>query len=215
MEEGIQTRECSCGKTERRGIPKTDHAWGTGKVTVQATTKREGVMEWRCSVCGMTRTSPIPKLTSGTSDASAPNPAAPPPEDTTSSPVSEVTKASETLPDKAADTDDKGGESSDKNEANSDESEKNSDESEKNSDRGEKNTDMSEKNSDKGGKNGFDKDTVDQDALQKQEKGSASEGTAARSFSVVKILLLALVPVLLITAGVILLLVRRKKTGWP
>ena len=97
------------------------------------------------------------------------------------------------LPDKA-DTDDKGGENSNMNEVNSD---------------------KSEKNSDKGGKNSFDKDTVDQDARQKQEKGSASEGTVAHSFSVGKILLLVLVPVLLITAGVIFLLVRRKKAGKP
>ena len=77
MDEGIQMRECMCGRTERRGISKTDHDWDIGVVVVQPTEKREGVMEWRCNVCGTARTSPIPKLTSGVSDAPTPDPTAP------------------------------------------------------------------------------------------------------------------------------------------
>lgn len=199
MEEGIQTRECTqCGATERRGSSKTDHSWDAGTVVVQPTSKREGVMEWRCSVCGMTRTKPIPILAQGSSDAPTPDPTDSPPSDATA----------DTPSDTAAEKDGK-------DETSSEPGRERSNKDGKSGNINEPVSDTDETGSDKSGKDGFDKNAVEQDALQKQEKDSASEGTAARSFSVVKILLLVLVPVLLITAGVILLLVRRKKTGQP
>ena len=65
-EEGMQKRECAtCGATESRGIPKTEHAWNEGTIVLAPTTEQEGVKEWVCTACGMVRTRPIPKLTSG------------------------------------------------------------------------------------------------------------------------------------------------------
>ena len=96
MEEGMQKRECAtCGATESRGSSKTDHSWDAGTVIVQPTEKREGVMEWRCSVCDMTRTQPIPALTQGPPDAPIPGSTDSPPPDT----------AASTPPDTAADKD--------------------------------------------------------------------------------------------------------------
>ena len=80
MEEGIQTRECTqCSVTERRGIAKTEHVWNEGTIVLAPTTEQEGVKEWVCTACGMVRTRPIPKLTSGgTTAAPAASPTAAP-----------------------------------------------------------------------------------------------------------------------------------------
>ena len=196
MEEGMQKRECTtCGATESRGSPKTDHSWDAGTVIVQPTAKREGVMEWRCSVCDMTRTKPIPTLTQGPPDAPIPGSTDSPPPDT----------AASTPPDTAADKDKTGsapgGEQDNKDG--------------KNDNINEPGSDTGKTFGDKGSKSDFGKNSIAQNALQKQEKDSSSKEPSARSFSVVKVLLLVLVPVLLVTAGIILLLVRRKKTGQP
>ena len=76
MEEGIKARECDCGYTERAPIPITDHAWEEGIVDVQPSTTSEGVMLYVCSVCGMERTRPIPKLTA--EETANPTPSASP-----------------------------------------------------------------------------------------------------------------------------------------
>ena len=65
--------------TESRGIPKTEHAWNEGTIVLAPTTEQEGVKEWVCTACGMVRTRPIPKLTSGgTTAAPAASPTAAP-----------------------------------------------------------------------------------------------------------------------------------------
>ena len=196
MEEGMQKRECAtCGATESRGSSKTDHSWDAGTVVVQPTEKREGVMEWSCSVCGMTRTKPIPALTQGSPDAPIPG--------STDSPSPDA--AASTPPDTAADKDKTGsapgGEQGSKDG--------------KNDNINEPGSDTGKTFGDKGSKSDFGKNSIAQSALQKQEKDSSSKEPSARSFPVVKVLLLVLVPVLLVTAGIILLLVRRKKTGQP
>lgn len=190
MEEGMQKRECAtCGATESRGSSKTDHSWDAGTVVVQPTEKREGVMEWSCSVCGMTRTKPIPALTPIPGSTDSPSPDA----------------AASTPPDTAADKDKTGsapgGEQGSKDG--------------KNDNINEPGSDTGKTFGDKGSKSDFGKNSIAQSALQKQEKDSSSKEPSARSFPVVKVLLLVLVPVLLVTAGIILLLVRRKKTGQP
>ena len=192
----MQKRECAtCGATESRGSSKTDHSWDAGTVIVQPTEKREGVMEWRCSVCDMTRTKPIPALTQGPPDAPIPGSTDSPPPDT----------AASTPPDTAADKDKTssapGGEQDNKDG--------------KNDNINEPGSDTGKIFGDRGSKSDFGKNSIAQNALQKQEKDSSSKEPSARSFSVVKVLLLVLVPVLLVTAGIILLLVRRKKTGQP
>ena len=192
----MQKRECAtCGATESRGSSKTDHSWDAGTVIVQPTEKREGVMEWRCSVCDMTRTKPIPALTQGPPDAPIPGSTDSPPPDT----------AASTPPDTAADKDKTssapGGEQDNKDG--------------KNDNINEPGSDTGKTFGDRGSKSDFGKNSIAQNALQKQEKDSSSKEPSARSFSVVKVLLLVLVPVLLVTAGIILLLVRRKKTGQP
>ena len=196
MEEGIQTRECSqCGATERRGSSKTDHSWDAGTVVVQPTETREGVMEWRCSVCGMARTKPIPTLTKGSSDAPIPGSTdAPPPDAAASTP-------SDTAADKDKTSSEPGGEQGNKDG--------------KNDNINEPGSDTGKAFGDRGSKSDFGKNNIAQNALQKQEKDSPSKEPSAHSFPIVKVLLLVLVPVLLVTAGVILLLVRRKKTGQP
>ena len=196
MEEGIQTRECSqCGATERRGSSKTDHSWDAGTVVVQPTEKREGVMEWRCSVCGMARTKPIPTLTKGSSDAPIPGSTdAPPPDAAASTP-------SDTAADKDKTSSEPGREQGNKDG--------------KNDNINEPGSDTGKAFGDRGSKSDFGKNNIAQNALQKQEKDSPSKEPSAHSFPIVKVLLLVLVPVLLVTAGVILLLVRRKKTGQP
>ena len=196
MEEGMQKRECAtCGATESRGSSKTDHSWDAGTVIVQPTEKREGVMEWRCSVCDMTRTQPIPALTQGPPDAPIPGSTDSPPPDT----------AASTPPDTAADKD-KTGSTPGGEQGNRDG---------KNDNINEPGSDTGKTFGDKGSKSDLGKNSIAQNALQKQEKDSSSKEPSARSFSVVKVLLLVLVPVLLVTAGIILLLVRRKKTGQP
>ena len=196
MEEGIQTRECSqCGATERRGSSKTDHSWDAGTVVVQPTETREGVMEWRCSVCGMARTKPIPTLTKGSSDAPIPGSTdAPPPDAAASTP-------SDTAADKDKTSSEPGREQGNKDG--------------KNDNINEPGSDTGKAFGDRGSKSDFGKNNIAQNALQKQEKDSPSKEPSAHSFPIVKVLLLVLVPVLLVTAGVILLLVRRKKTGQP
>ena len=196
MEEGIQTRECSqCGATERRGSSKTDHSWDAGTVVVQPTETREGVMEWRCSVCGMARTKPIPTLTKGSSDAPIPGSTdAPPPDAAASTP-------SDTAADKDKTSSEPGREQGNKDG--------------KNDNINEPGSDTGKAFGDRGSKSDFGKNNIAQNALQKQEKDSSSQEPSAHSFPIVKVLLLVLVPVLLVTAGVILLLVRRKKTGQP
>ena len=196
MEEGMQKRECAtCGATESRGSSKTDHSWDAGTVIVQPTEKREGVMEWRCSVCDMTRTKPIPALTQGPPDAPIPG--------STDSPSPDT--AASTPPDTAADKD-KTGSAPGGEQGNRDG---------KNDNINEPGSDTGKTFGDKGSKSDFGKNSIAQSALQKQEKDSSSKEPSARSFPVVKVLLLVLVPVLLVTAGIILLLVRRKKTGQP
>ena len=201
MEEGIQTRECSqCGATERRGSSKTDHSWDAGTVVVQPTEKREGVMEWRCNMCGMVRTKPIPALTQGSSDTPTPGP-------TDSTPPDAATnKPSETSANK-----------DDKDDADSAPSGEHSDKDEKNDNINEPGSDTGKTSGDKGSKSDFVKDSTAQNDLQKQEKDSSSKEPSALSFPVVKVLLLVLVPVpvLLVIAGIIILLVRRKKTRQP
>ena len=196
MEEGIQTRECSqCGATERRGSSKTDHSWDAGTVVVQPTETREGVMEWRCSVCGMARTKPIPTLTKGSSDAPIPGSTdAPPPDAAASTP-------SDTAADKDKTSSEPGREQGNKDG--------------KNDNINEPGSDTGKAFGDRGSKSDFGKNNIAQNALQKQEKDSSSKEPSAHSFPIVKVLLLVLVPVLLVTAGVILLLVLRKKTGQP
>ena len=42
-EEGMQKRECAtCGATENRGIPKTEHAWNEGTIVLAPTTEQAG-----------------------------------------------------------------------------------------------------------------------------------------------------------------------------
>ena len=73
-----------CVRDEK--IPAID----AGTVVVEPTAKREGVTEWICNMCGMSRTTPIPKLASGTTAAptTAPStsPAASPSASPTASP---------------------------------------------------------------------------------------------------------------------------------
>ena len=196
MEEGMQKRECAtCGATESRGCSKTDHSWDAGTVVVQPTETREGVMEWRCSVCGMARTKPIPTLTKGSSDAPIPGSTdAPPPDAAASTP-------SDTAADKDKTSSEPGREQGNKDG--------------KNDNINEPGSDTGKAFGDRGSKSDFGKNNIAQNALQKQEKDSPSKEPSAHSFPIVKVLLLVLVPVLLVTAGVILLLVRRKKTGQP
>lgn len=196
MEEGMQKRECAtCGATESRGSSKTDHSWDAGTVVVQPTETREGVMEWRCSVCGMARTKPIPTLTKGSSDAPIPGSTdAPPPDAAASTP-------SDTAADKDKTSSEPGREQGNKDG--------------KNDNINEPGSDTGKAFGDRGSKSDFGRNNIAQNALQKQEKDSSSKEPSAHSFPIVKVLLLVLVPVLLVTAGVILLLVRRKKTGQP
>ena len=87
MEEGMQKRECAtCGATESSGISKTDHSWNEGTVIVQPTTEQEGVTEWICNMCGMSRTRPIPKLAPGTTAAPTTAPSASPTAEVSASP---------------------------------------------------------------------------------------------------------------------------------
>ena len=189
MEEGIQMRECTqCGVTERRGIAKTDHGWDAGMVVVQPTAKREGVTEWICNMCGMSRTRPISKLASGTTavptTSPSTSPAASPRASPTASPSASPTAETSASPGAAGiETADKNGEG--------------------------------EKSGGKGDRHGTGENAAEPDDGKKNQKGDAPERTAKNGSSVGRILLLVLVPVLLVTAGVILLLVLRKKTGQP
>ena len=204
MEEGMQKRECAtCGATESRGSSKTDHSWDAGTVIVQPTEKREGVMEWRCSVCGMARTKPIPTLTKGSSDAPIPGSTDSPPPDTAASTPPDT--AASTPPDTAAD----------KDKTSSEPGREQGNKDGKNDNINEPGSDTGKAFGDRGSKSDFGKNNIAQNALQKQEKDSPSKEPSAHSFPIVKVLLLVLVPVLLVTAGVILLLVLRKKTGQP
>lgn len=152
-------------------------------------------MEWRCSVCGMARTKPIPTLTKGSSDAPIPGSTdAPPPDAAASTP-------SDTAADKDKTSSEPGREQGNKDG--------------KNDNINEPGSDTGKAFGDRGPKSDFGKNNIAQNALQKQEKDSPSKEPSAHSFPIVKVLLLVLVPVLLVTAGVILLLVRRKKTGQP
>ena len=189
MEEGIQMRECTqCGVTERRGIAKTDHGWDAGMVVVQPTAKREGVTEWICNMCGMSRTRPISKLASGTTavptTSPSTSPAASPRASPTASPSASPTAETSASPGAAGiETADKNGEG--------------------------------EKSGGKGDRHGTGENAAEPDDGKKNQKGDAPERTAKNGSSVGRILLLVLVPVLLIAAVVIFLLVRRKKTGQP
>lgn len=152
-------------------------------------------MEWRCSVCGMARTKPIPTLTQGSSDAPIPGPTDAPPPDAAASTPSDT--------------------AADKDKTNSEPGREQGNKDGKNDNRNEPGSDTGKAFGDKGSKSNFGKNNIAQNAPQKQEKDSFSKEPSAHSFPIVKVLLLVLVPVLLVTAGVILLLVRRKKTGQP
>ena len=185
----MQKRECAtCGATESRGISKTDHSWNEGTVIVQPTTEQEGVTEWICNMCGMSRTRPIPKLAPGTTAAptTAPSasPAVSPSASPAASPSASPTAEASASPG-AADT-----ETADKN-------------------------GKGEKSGGKGDRHGAGENAAEPDDVQKNQKGDAPERTAKSGSSVGRILLLVLVPVLLIAAVVIFLLVRRKKTRRP
>ena len=54
-----------CGETVKKGsvIKATGHKWDAGKVTMEPTEAEEGITTFTCTVCGETRTEPIPKLT--------------------------------------------------------------------------------------------------------------------------------------------------------
>lgn len=152
-------------------------------------------MEWRCSVCGMARTKPIPTLTQGSSTAPIPGSTDAPPPDAAASTPSDT--------------------AADKDKTNSEPGREQGNKDGKNDNRNEPGSDTGKAFGDKGSKSNFGKNNIAQNAPQKQEKDSSSKEPSAHSFPIVKVLLLVLVPVLLVTAGVILLLVLRKKTRQP
>ena len=58
---GEQKRVCSCGETETEAIAATgEHSYGNGAITTNPSCTGEGVMTYTCTVCGDTRTEPIP-----------------------------------------------------------------------------------------------------------------------------------------------------------
>lgn len=54
-EDGIKTRECDCGYTERAAIPASGHKWDEGKVTKEAADNAAGEKTFICLSCGNTR----------------------------------------------------------------------------------------------------------------------------------------------------------------
>ncbi len=65
QEEGEKIRACEhegCKETETEVIPKTDHKWDEGKVTVEPTCEKEGSKTYTCEVSGTTKTETIAPL---------------------------------------------------------------------------------------------------------------------------------------------------------
>ena len=223
MEEGIQKRECTrCGMTETRAISKTGHTFCAWFTTTQPTCTEEGIQARECTQCGVTERRGISKADHSWDAGTVVVQPTAKREGvmewrcnvcgmTRTRPIPMLTQGASNTPDSAPTADtppDTAADTDGKDETNSEPRKERNNKDGKSDNKNEPSSDTSEINS-------FDKDTVDQDALQKHEKGSTPEGAAVRSFSVVKILMLILVPVLLITAGIILLLVRRKKTRQP
>ncbi len=64
--EGSKVRECECGNKENSVINKLDHDWDEGKITKNATTKKEGEIKYICTRCGNEKTEKIPLLSEET-----------------------------------------------------------------------------------------------------------------------------------------------------
>ena len=58
-EEGIKTRECDCGVTERAAVPAVGHSWDAGRITREPTSEANGVKTYTCLVCKATKTEPV------------------------------------------------------------------------------------------------------------------------------------------------------------
>lgn len=58
-EEGIKTRECDCGVTERSAVPAVGHSWDAGRITREPTSEANGVKTYTCLVCKATKTKPV------------------------------------------------------------------------------------------------------------------------------------------------------------
>ena len=58
-EEGIKTRECDCGVTERAAVPAVGHSWDAGRITREPTAEADGVKTYTCLVCKATKTEPV------------------------------------------------------------------------------------------------------------------------------------------------------------
>lgn len=62
---GVRTYTCSCGDTYTETIAKTNsHSWGNWVTTKEPTTTSTGYAERKCSVCGLTESKTLDKLTS-------------------------------------------------------------------------------------------------------------------------------------------------------
>ena len=99
-------RHAEAGVRSLRRIPKTEHAWNEGTIVLAPTTEQEGVKEWVCTACGMVRTRPIPKLTSGGTTAA---PAASPTAAPTPTPAASTDTPAASTAAPAAETADKNG----------------------------------------------------------------------------------------------------------
>ena len=60
--DGLQFRECDCGKTETKVIRATGHSYGDWTVTSNPTCTEEGIREKKCSVCGNVQPEAIPAM---------------------------------------------------------------------------------------------------------------------------------------------------------
>lgn len=61
--EGKHCQVCGTVLTAQEELPATGvHTWNDGEVTVRATCDAEGVMTYTCTVCGGTKTEPIPAI---------------------------------------------------------------------------------------------------------------------------------------------------------
>lgn len=58
-EEGIKTRECDCGVTERAAVPAVGHSWDAGRITREPTAEADGERTYNCPVCKAMRTEPV------------------------------------------------------------------------------------------------------------------------------------------------------------
>lgn len=69
LTEGEHCLVCDTVLKKQQNVPATGHTWDKGKVTKAATCKEDGVMSFKCSECGATKTESIPKLTTHTYNA--------------------------------------------------------------------------------------------------------------------------------------------------